>query len=470
MKPFLCGLALLALSCTVGLAQAENDVNVLSYYAVGNSLDGQPMIDKVNVLRFYPVFAFRNSVTSVKVTVYYGPHVYTRLADSMEGKQYWQVLLPKFELGEAIQRLEVEVGFRVNGIYSAQYASAVAEVENAGRTYAADATNLNSQLLASVSSFTSIVSPRHPITPSEASRESSDPEFQARQQQLIALPNRLKQSAALLNQYSSSYAQHVEESPAVVHANGKLLEHQNLLLNELRGGVDTVVTTAKTVAPGTPEEKIATHIDDLASKASISFAKLQTAELKRKALVDSLRDAQRTRLEHELIDSNYTGLSVRRSDISVNDSLTAARILYRNYKTSLRRIPALDPAEQLGIFRARFVPFAVVGGHLYTPFDSNAKIVFEVGLTFGNAVVAGDDFVVPTFAPERLGVAFVITNDLFSDSARIRALALTYDFNSYGSLGVGANFAGGTVKPYVSFGINKKAFEDVVGELGKLFN
>jgi hypothetical protein len=76
---------------------------------------------------------------------------------------------------------------------------------------------------------------------------------------------------------------------------------------------------------------------------------------------------------------------------------------------------------------------------------------------------------VPEFSLRRLGVAFVITNQLFSKDAVVRALALTYDFNSYGSIGIGANFPGERVELYVSFGINKKAFEDVIGELGKLF-
>ena len=39
-------------------ALGDDDINVLSYYASGNSLDGQPMVDRANVLRFFPIFRY----------------------------------------------------------------------------------------------------------------------------------------------------------------------------------------------------------------------------------------------------------------------------------------------------------------------------------------------------------------------------------------------------------------------------
>ena len=58
---------------------------------------------------------------------------------------------------------------------------------------------------------------------------------------------------------------------------------------------------------------------------------------------------------------------------------------------------------------------------------------------------------------------------LFNDDAEIIDLALTYDFNSYGSIGIGGNFAHHEVHPHISFGINKKAFEAVLTGLAGLF-
>jgi hypothetical protein len=90
------------------LQARDGDINVLSYYAVGNSLDGQPLVDKINVLRFFPTFGLSDLTDTVKVTVYYGDNIFRRDADPMEDKRYWQVTLPLFHLGEAIQRIEVE--------------------------------------------------------------------------------------------------------------------------------------------------------------------------------------------------------------------------------------------------------------------------------------------------------------------------------------------------------------------------
>jgi hypothetical protein len=216
-------------------------------------------------------------------------------------------------------------------------------------------------------------------------------------------------------------------------------------------------------------EKTASSVLSELEKRGTLLSSLRVASIERQDLVDSVRASLFSAIQRDLIDSNMTGPSIRRSDIIIEDSLRFARILYRNYKTSLRRLPALDPAERLGIFRARFVPFAILGKRLVSAFDPDAKAIFEVGLAFGDAIVAGDDFVVPEFSLRRLGVAFVISNELFTENASIRALALTYDFNSYGSIGVGANFPQNKRESYVSFGINKKAFEDLVGELQNLF-
>lgn len=89
-------------------SQSDDEKNIISYYAVGNSLDGQPLIDYKNALRFFPVFRFREETKSVKFTAYIGNRIYTREAIQSEDKSFWQANLPDFRLGEAIQRLEVE--------------------------------------------------------------------------------------------------------------------------------------------------------------------------------------------------------------------------------------------------------------------------------------------------------------------------------------------------------------------------
>ncbi len=58
---------LLVLAAWVQCVGQQPEANVISYYAVGNSLDGQPMVDMPNVLRFFPVFAMRREIESVSV-------------------------------------------------------------------------------------------------------------------------------------------------------------------------------------------------------------------------------------------------------------------------------------------------------------------------------------------------------------------------------------------------------------------
>lgn len=328
-------------------AQGDPEENVLSYYAAGNTLDGQPLIDKNNVLRFYPVFALRQKTHEVIMTLYIGPNVFTVKALDRDDKRYWQINLPKFKLGEAIQRLDVETVIEVDDL-----------------------------------------------------RES----------------------------------------------NKKKIEITNLrLLSELRISSNDNIDSSDRI------------------KLSIDTSKPEGISI--------LRDSITADIIRMYTDTNYVGQSVRPSDITVSKNNDTAHILYRNYNQNLRRLVALDPAERLGLFRARFVPFAVVDGRLRRAFSGVENTIFEVGLSFGDPIVRGDEFVVPEFSIQRMGFAFAITPRLFADSAEIMALVITYDFNSYGSIGIGANFRfNEPAKLYWSFGINKRAFENVLKEVQKLFN
>ena len=207
------------------------------------------------------------------------------------------------------------------------------------------------------------------------------------------------------------------------------------------------------------------------SSTTRTLANAQQA-IARKVVEDSLRA--------DLLKSTPTseyGLGVEDWDIIVDANGKTARILYRNYNIGLRQNPALDPAEKLGIFRARYVPFAVIGGNLVaaTSTDENRRAVFEIGLGFGDVTIASDRLFKPALSARRLGVVFAISEELFSDSATVRALALTYEFNAYGSIAVGANFpvkvseGRSKVESYFSFGVNKKAFEALMTQIQRLF-
>ncbi len=396
MKRYLLFLGLV-IAVPFRLFAGDDELNVISYYAVGNTLDGQPFIDRVNVLRFYPVFAMREGTDSVTVTIYYGSNIFVRAAEKMDGGRYWQSLLPKFKLGDAIQRIEVEAYL--------------------------DITKLN---LASDTT--------------KAIEDSIDTQY-TKFEEITKTVKGLKTEDAgrLADTYQKGEKQYA---------------NQRRSLLSTRDEVDSLEV----------DSLIESYVSDLNPYRSKLW------EYYRSALFKFIHES--------LTDPLYSGPSVKKSDIVVdlgNVRRPKARILYRNDKPSLRRLPALDPAERMGIFRIRYVPFPLVGTksrpkmNLIRPLGESSAAVFEVGLAFGDAIVPGDEFVVPEFSFKRLGFAFAITEKLFSNEAEIIGLALTYDFNSYGSIGMGGNFAQDEVHGYASFGINKRAFEAVLTGLTGLF-
>ena len=187
---------------------------------------------------------------------------------------------------------------------------------------------------------------------------------------------------------------------------------------------------------------------------------------------EALQDSIKNNLISNLIDKDYTGIGIKKADIIIDNRLETARILYRNYKLQNRELQALDPAEDLGVFRLRYIPFPVVGDELAGPARSGFPIVFEAGLTFGSRTIVSNELFDPGFSISRLGVAFAFTPKFFQDDAEILALALTYDFNTYGSIGVGANFGAHSenrAEPYFSLGINQRVFQEFISGVKNIF-
>ena len=467
-------IAALALSAGRPVAAAGEDPNVLSYYAVTNSLDGQPMVDMTNVLRFYPVYAVRDSVDRVVVTIYYGGNVFTRSADRTDGGRYWQVLLPVFRLGEAIQRIEVQEHFRLDNYYVGQFRYLLLTLKYENDSLAAQnrsdmdearkTKKKNRERLRMLDGkLDSLGVPSPVVSLLRKSLDASEEKYKTVRDSII-------------NKLSSGTPD---------------LSVKPFLQNNYRISLDTASVNAirrfgKKLAADSPHSA-SDSLDALiydyrdAGASFIGSAHTYRSMVQNQSSTgrdyDSLVEQLKKQIGLDLADTEYSGPSVRKSDLVIDiDSgeVSGASILYRNYKEELRYMPALDPAEKMGIFRVRYVPFPVAGlpsnrtMSLHGPFGEKFT-VFEIGLSFGDAVVPGDEFVVPEFSFKRLGVAFGITEKLFSDSAEVMALALTYDFNSYGSIGLGGNFAQHEVHPYFSLGINKKAFEALIGGLAGLF-
>lgn len=518
----------------------DADINVLSYYAVGNSLDGQPLIDKINVLRFYPVYAMRDmngigETDTVRITIYYGANIATRNAEKIDFGRYWQILLPKFQLGESIQRIDVETHFKlqqsllirlylelrkstesilefsktINGYISDVKAKKV----ETNKWYTNDSikidTNLEKwkkcindpSLIITAPNLTYRSGFTQEVFNSDDIQKSIKKYYES--QINIIIDNikesfRSKDTLALdaLNKFLSEQKKNLQNE---ISNSFSCTSNQTLITKMLDGEMRKLEKSYSDM-----NTNMAADFDQFKknSEKSIDVVKAKSTEIF-KNLNDSrdrllngflsisctsdtlarisqqfiaLRDTLLIQIERAIManlsDTNNTGPSVRRSDIVLDTNMKYCRILYRNYKTSLRQLVTLDPAERIGIFRARYIPFAVTGESFHRPLKDRAQAIFEIGLAFGDQIVSGDDFTLPEFSARRLGVAFAISNKFFSDEADIMALALTYDFNSFGSIGIGANFPPNKkiTEGYFSFGINRRAFEALLVQMQKIFD
>jgi len=425
----------------------------MSYYASDNSLDGQPRIDKVNILKFYPVFAIQDSIKSVNVTIYYGNKTHEAYADRMNRGKYWQILLPEFKLGDAMQRVEVEMRFLLPENYTSSYSL------------------LNFAFSDSLKKIEKEINEK---------KES------------------LKISSQKLSEYVREHAEFTGlKKMDIINITYKLIplinidnyNNINYLSKELRYIITTVPfirdydrKTQDSILAGYITFMETAHFDSLTALALDRYlisSNLEKDYKRRSLLNEEFEDHKQqiiNELFNEIIDTSFTGPAIRKSDLVISDDFNSVKLLYRYYKNNLRYRKALDPAESLGIFRARYVPLPVVGTpgdnkvQLLRPMEAHVPVVFEIGLAFGDEVVSGDNTFEPALSLSRLGVAIVITEKLFKADAEILGIAFTYDFNSYASIGFGRNLAQGQSFPYFSFGINKKAFEQLLVGLAGLFD
>lgn len=483
------------------MSQINDDDNIISYYAVGNSLDGQPLIDTKNSLRFFPVYQFRNKMQKVNVRVYVGSTIWDRNAIKSEDGSFWQAGLPDFKLGEAIQRLEVETqmifGLYENDGYNSdnklknyielinrsqnnlinsenEFTNLSEEVTNKFKNKSEGISSQLDQILLSLKEIQNDNSNNkkrkefNQNIENDLNKLKSDLENKV----IIPLKNEIEKPDSENNSSLDTLLTEVNNNVKFIKSDLEELSKKNFYDGEASILKDNIEKMKNVL------NEINSSFGNLIGNNSLKFAdKIAENINKLQNSKDSLRNYIFQEITSQLTDSNLSGPSIRKSDIVIkidNNNNIIVNMLYRNYKTTLRQLPALDPAERLGIFRVRYIPFPVVGNKLYRPLTDNSLAVFEIGIGFGDVAVTGDEFIKPTLSFDRLGVAFAISNKLFDSSAQIVALALTYDFNVYGSIGAGVNFidpeGNQKLKTYFSFGINKKAFEFLVVNIAKIFN
>jgi len=454
-------------------SQSNSDKNIISYYAVGNSLDGQPLIDSKNALRFFPVFIFREITVSVRVSAYIGSKIFNTEAIQSSDYSFWQANLPDFKFGEAIQRLEVETKITLDQ-------KKIEEFEKIQKDLQITLDEDNNKLLLIkneiLTNLKNINNELIKIDQDDISKNINeyDNNIKTNINAALKLDTIINNVISKIDKLNINSSENIKDDINTLKSDQEII---NKNFNQYKDSYSKIATG---------NEQIISNISQLKKNLEIlingnlsnTFNNIINNLVQNKLDVESIKDTLKKQLVRDMyqnfVDTNLVGPQVKESDIIIDIEKGYVRILYRNYKPGLRQLPALDPAEKLGVFRIRYIPFPVVADNLYRPFTDNSIGVFEVGLGFSDVTITGDDFIKPTLSAERLGVAFAITQKLFKSDAEILALVLTYDFNAYGSLGIGANFAypDGVkkVKPYYSFGINKKAFEDLIVALGKFFN
>ncbi|MBI2419761.1 MAG: hypothetical protein HYV28_18005 [Ignavibacteriales bacterium] len=463
------------------LAQSEQS-NILTYYAVDNSIDGQIMIEKINYLRFVPVFAIREKVQKVTVSIYSGSLYYTREALPSTDSTYWQSILPQFSLGDVIQRVEVEVKFALddNSIFlkeklhqaiedskeelntkSAEYNSKLEDISKTLSKSKSQADALSRTLCNQSRDITLLTNPDLGKNIQQGFEDLQETHAKLKKY----IDNRRSDSTYYLTDlYCPGFPSLIEK-----------IETLNAKVESIKPIYNAFNATYTKV-----NETVLKYINDLdiitkSNDALVTICREKISGLKTftKNFIDSvivksifIRDSIQSnvysKIAGNLVDKDLTGQSVQKSDVVVDLTANTARILYRNYKSANRKMPAIDPKEKFGIFRGRFIPLPVTctdGKGKMQLLDNKKHLVFEFGVAFGDMTVPGDEFVPAEFSINRFSMVLGLTEMLFDENAPVIAAALSYDVNSYVSVGGGVNLARKTGKPYLSMGINKRAFE-----------
>jgi len=514
-------IALLVMFAGIKAGAKNEDLNYLNYYAVDNSLDGQIMADKQNVLRFFPVFVIQQKIEEVKVTLYYGAKIFNSPAAQSDDHKYWEVFLPQFSLGEAIQRIEVEIKIKLDDSDISRLKKQEDEINEQKKTLYKDLTlKLDSlkPLIASVKevdyekfkaefdAFSSQIKTSNltnDLTKFSETTKETESNFISENKKTTDENDKLKQTLTdlrcRLNGYSASLKKKSKVKTADIEE--KISEMLNILqkdnsnakdtmlphlitklnndINQLNGNFNCIVEKNQTEITNVKKlQEIQANIQKLEDKITEVTYSIKNYDKQVFSLFkerEKFRNELFDKLTSDFTEASYSGQSIQRSDFRLDEDKDCAYLLYRNYKSSLRDMPALDPVERIGLFRARFVPFPVASIknkpnlHLIPITGDNSSAVFEFGIGFGNPLVPGDNFVVPEISIKRFSVSIALTQKLFEEDADIKALALTYDVNTYVSVGFGANFARDIITPYYSIGINKKLFEVLLKGMAGVF-
>ncbi|MBS1556504.1 MAG: hypothetical protein JSU09_16405 [Bacteroidetes bacterium] len=510
-------ISLFATLCSLAQSKKEN-VNIINYFASNNQIIGTPMVDQNNEFRFYPDLSFQDAITGIEVYYFVLNDVHKHHLTKREDGRYWSCIMRDFSLGEAIQRVEVIVDCSVENLNKTlgRYGLKPISIKDFNPYLllrrGEDRTLYNISLYENIKQEG--IDEKAKLTNSLNNLNSTIKEFQNRTERLNSRINEIRATQQnLSNAYNNINSNYRLINQAFATLETKYKTSKELPtgeLNELKKradstirGYDNYITLIKTNAPDNAINEFTTEVSRAKSdftvqfeifKSDINKSVASSFDSTYKAIQEKIRpltlsgiptNYEREKEAIRQIGSNsenrlYSAYVENRAasmlDMRYKKSdTTIIQFNYRNDKQSLQYLQAGDPQEKLGIFRARLVPFPFYNQSTtgVSTTDDNfkwqrGKVIYEIGINFGYAIVKDDHFIPRFFDINRLGLGIGISADTFSDKPTFLSVSLTYDMNTYTSLSFGANLID---KPgfYMGVGINARAFKDLVKNSGALF-
>lgn len=474
-------------------AHGQKKSNIINYFASNNQIIGVPMVDLENEFRFYPDLSFQNAIVGVEVYYFVLNDVYkNHLVPRQEGR-YWEGKLREFSLGESIQRVEVVVDCstaKLNQILSDFGIDTTAAVmkNDAFQYYLllrrGDDNNLyhlkyfqnrriDGELVSkSLNGLTEqnklLLGEIKELNTAVTNTKIKSEDFQGSKTASIkSAVDKVKLDFTVIGDTS------VKSKLAREFAS-----RNTQLKNELvQLGIDTIKLRQSTTNSIEKINNKLEAVDAAANAYTNRFSTLPTNNLPtqirdpNQELLSNIPQDPSSRLYYAYVESRIASmLDMKYKQGSKNQIM---QFNYRNDKQSLQYLQADDPQEKLGIFRARLVPFPFYATTNADGTQSEfkwqqGKVIYEIGINFGYAVVKGDHFVPKFFDMNRLGLGIGISADTFSQNPTFLSVSLTYDMNTYTSISFGANLID---KPsfYMGVGINARAFKDLVKNSATLF-
>lgn len=487
--------------------QHKKAPNIINYFASNNQIVGVPMVDLDNLFRFYPDLSFQQAISGVEVYYFVLNGVYKHHLIKREDGRYWEATIRDFSLGEAIQRVEVIVDCDVDMMNTTLRKFGIetnmADKEDKSHYYLMLRrgddknlyklkyySNLRNSILQKIT--TEILSIK---TSSQKDLNTIYGSFEKTKDDLSEI-KKIKENfyLAQTNLHNicleavtqiTRLSQTEKFSPAdfiLFEQVKETVKRDSISIQKIANNFDSKIQASinKLEKNDTTFSQIEEQIDALlrkfrGSEIIIPDIPKDLFQDRESELLKSISGDASSRLYSAYVENRLSSmLDMRYKDADT----TIIQFNYRNDKQSLQYLQADDPQEKLGIFRARLVPFA-----FYRQTETSGappalsetefiwqrgKIIYEIGINFGYAIVKGDHFTPKFFDMNRLGIGIGITADTFSNDPSFLSVSLTYDINTYSTISFGSTLID---KPgfYVGVGINARAFKDLVKNSATLF-